>query len=173
MSATFIDESSSKKYVLVGVLIQDQNFIVSRRQLRALLLPRQRSIHFRQESKKRRKQLIDVFLELGFSCLVVSLSNQKAKTARPKGIELLSELSLTKRCNKLVFELDESSWVADIKTLNAITYSKKLHGQLQWDHVPRHQEPLLWVADAVAWCLNRGGDWERMVRPMIIETIEC
>jgi hypothetical protein len=148
VSAIFIDESSSKKYVLVGVLIQDQNFIVARRQLRTLLLPSQRSIHFRQESKKRRKQLINVLLELGFSCLVVSLSHQKAKTARQKGIELLSELALTNRCNKLLFELDESSLVADIKTL-------------------------LWVADAVAWCLNRGGDWERMVRPMIIETIEC
>lgn len=43
----------------------------------------------------------------------------------------------------------------------------------EWDHKQRHEEPLLWVADAVAWCVNRGGEWERLVRPMIVKTINC
>jgi hypothetical protein len=79
----------------------------------------------------------------------------------------MCEQSQRMEIRELVFELDQSCFVDDIKLLSEI------RPNLTWDHRERHQEPLLWVADAVAWCVNRGGEWERMVRPMIVETIEC
>ena len=66
-----------------------------------------------------------------------------------------------------MFELDETSRFSDHKVF------KDYASTCNWDHKMRHEEPLLWVADVVAWCVNRGGEWERMVRPMIVETIEC
>ena len=65
------------------------------------------------------------------------------------------------------FELDETAHAHDSKLLS------DLQRNILWDHRERNQEPLLWVSDAVAWCVNRGGDWERLVRPLIIETIDC
>jgi hypothetical protein len=67
----------------------------------------------------------------------------------------------------IVLELDETVRFRDHQFL------KQQQAIKEWDHRQRHEEPLLWVADAVAWCVNRGGDWERMVRPLIVETIEC
>jgi hypothetical protein len=32
--------------------------------------------------------------------------------------------------------------------------------------VPR-KEPLLWLADAIAWSYAKGGDWQRRVNPLI------
>ena len=68
---------------------------------------------------------------------------------------------------ELVFELDETARVHDSKLLS------DLQTKILWDHRERNQEPLLWVADAVAWCVNRGGEWEKLVRPLIVETIDC
>jgi hypothetical protein len=68
---------------------------------------------------------------------------------------------------ELVFELDETAHAHDSKVLS------DLQTNILWDHRERNQEPLLWVSDAVAWCVNRGGDWERLVRPLIIETMDC
>lgn len=73
----------------------------------------------------------------------------------------------------MVFELDESAKVQDDQILSRAIRLIRGKREMQWDHLQRHEEPLLWVSDAVAWCVNRGGDWERMVRPMIVETIEC
>jgi hypothetical protein len=71
----------------------------------------------------------------------------------------------------LTFDLDASALAQDVRDLNKLR--AQFDSDVIWDHVSRNQEPLLWVADAVAWCVNRGGDWERMVRPIIEETIDC
>ena len=34
-------------------------------------------------------------------------------------------------------------------------------------HLPAHQEPLLWSADALAWAYGAGGDWRRRVDPLL------
>jgi hypothetical protein len=73
----------------------------------------------------------------------------------------------SKTFKNLIFELDETVRFKDHHFL------KQQRTDFAWDHRKRHEEPLLWVADAVAWCVNRGGDWERMVRPIIVETIDC
>jgi len=28
-----------------------------------------------------------------------------------------------------------------------------------YDHLPPHGDPLLWIADALAWCFSVGGSW--------------
>jgi len=28
-----------------------------------------------------------------------------------------------------------------------------------YDHLPPHGDPLLWIADALAWCSSAGGEW--------------
>jgi len=34
-------------------------------------------------------------------------------------------------------------------------------------HLRASQEPLLWVSDGIAWCLQRGGPWASAVAPLI------
>lgn len=73
----------------------------------------------------------------------------------------------------MFLELDRSTIDLDRITFRSESQLAPQISWPYWDHRQRHEEPLLWVADAVAWCVNRGGDWERLVRPMIVETIEC
>lgn len=40
-------------------------------------------------------------------------------------------------------------------------------GELTFGHVGAHEEPLLWVPDAIAWAVGRGGDWRRRARSLV------
>lgn len=37
-------------------------------------------------------------------------------------------------------------------------------------HVFVDEEPLLWAADAIAWCWQRGGVWKDKVRGLVVRT---
>lgn len=173
MAEIYIDECKSKNYLLVGFVVAEKDALRLRMLLRKLLLPGQRSIHFHQEGPRRRKQILNILLAQEMRCVVFTVKGRTGKTSRISSIKAMANHRVSRGFTRLVFELDESSLYSDNRILNDFTYSKKLRGHLTWSHIIRHQEPLLWVADAVAWCLNRGGDWERMVRPMILESVEC
>ena len=38
---------------------------------------------------------------------------------------------------------------------------------MEYDHMKPAEEPLLWIADAVAWAYGAAGDWRRRADPMI------
>ncbi|GAA3840849.1 hypothetical protein GCM10022243_04000 [Saccharothrix violaceirubra] len=38
-----------------------------------------------------------------------------------------------------------------------------------YDHFRSSEEPLLWAADALAWCFGAGGEWRRRVEPFVDE----
>ena len=39
--------------------------------------------------------------------------------------------------------------------------------RLTYEHLPARSEPLLWVADAAAWCWSRGAPWPSRLQPII------
>jgi hypothetical protein len=163
----YIDECKAKRYVLALHLVDPKDQARLRRFLTENLLSGQRSIHFRKESPRRRKQLIKSFLNEKLEVVIFNETSMSSSPSRSIVIRALSSQIRNLGLTELVFELDETTLSHDSKLLS------DLHIGLHWDHRQRHQEPLLWVADAVAWCMNRGGEWERMVRPMIVETISC
>ena len=163
----YIDESKAKSYILAVCLAQPKEISRLRKTLSTKLLKGQRSFHFRKESDRRRVQLVRFLLEFDFKVVIFRDTGRSVVQARKTLITQVCATASKFGITELVFELDNSAWESDIKLLN------ELRPSMPWDHRERHQEPLLWVADAVAWCVNRGGEWERMVRPLILETIEC
>ena len=163
----YIDESKDKQYLFVLNVVSPKSLPMLRKALAGQLLAGQRSIHFRKESSRRRIKLIRILLSLDFRLIVFKTNRSPPSEARNSLIQVVCENTKKFAITDLVFELDQLSLESDITQLN------KLRPEVQWDHRQRHQEPLLWVADAVAWCVNRGGEWERLVRPMIVETIDC
>ena len=163
----YIDESKAKNYLLVLNLVLPGEQIYLRRTLISQLLAGQRSFHFTKESNRRRTQLVRLLLGLNFRVVVFSIKGMSNTESRRSLIAEACKNIRKLEISNLVFELDQSCYLNDVKILNEIRPG------VPWDHRERHQEPLLWVADAVAWCVNRGGEWERMVRPMIVQTITC
>ena len=163
----FIDESKAKKYLLVLSLLESRDLTTTRKFLAQTLLAGQRSVHFRKESPRRRTYLIKTFRKLDIRVVVFKDKLVSSVSSRALLIRRICDEAKRLALRELVFELDQTCLDDDVALLNV------LRPDLSWDHRERNQEPLLWVSDAVAWCVNRGGEWERMVRPMIVETIEC
>lgn len=43
---------------------------------------------------------------------------------------------------------------------------------LRFTHMVGDREPMLWVADGVAWAYGAGGQWKSLVEPMISDVVE-
>lgn len=68
---------------------------------------------------------------------------------------------------RLVLERDDSLVVADRRVLEARVRAVGVDGRLRYDHLPPRSEPLLWAADAVAWCWVHQGSWRSAVQPLV------
>ena len=75
--------------------------------------------------------------------------------------------------SRLVLELDESIRSWDLRTLKGLLKGKSIYHQMTYLHLTDSEEICLTIADAIAWCLNRGGSWATRVMPLINRTIEC
>ena len=169
----YLDECKEAPFLLVGVCIHDRDKAALRKALGSLPLKGQRSIHFKHESSRRKRFYLGQFVRLGFNATVFRVKGIQGIEARRLSIREVVRFARDKRVNQLIFDLDETAKVHDERLLASTVSLVRGKREFQWEHRERHQEPLLWVADAVAWCVNRGGEWERLVRPLIVETIDC
>jgi hypothetical protein len=169
----YIDECKQDPYLLVGVLVAEYDKVSLRKILSSLLLYRQRSIHFKNENSRHKKRVLASLQKHEFQVVVFRHVLTTKLGGRNQTLKRLVSYSLGARVSQLVFELDETSRISDDQMLANCIPLVSGRRLINWEHRLRHQEPLLWVADAVAWCVNRGGEWERLVRPMILATLDC
>lgn len=167
MKTLFVDECKQFPFLLVGFVISNVKQQALRRKLREHLLAGQRSLHFKSENTRRKKSIVKALMDSHCQVVVVKCITGTNIAARYCALNALVQSHTAASCNTIVLELDETVRHRDHLFL------KERQSFQAWDHRQRHEEPLLWVADAVAWCVNRGGEWERMVRPMIVKTIDC
>lgn len=71
---------------------------------------------------------------------------------------------------KLIIEQDESPVEHDRRWLFAAR--KALGAEIEYDHLRAHEECLLWIADAVAWCWTAKGVWRERARRFVVAEIQ-
>ena len=62
----------------------------------------------------------------------------------------------------LVIERDESLVRADQRALSDELHRRSLVGLVQHHHIPKRNDPGLWLADAAAWCWTHP-QWRRLL----------
>jgi hypothetical protein len=172
VATLYLDESKAKNYVFIGILVQDGDAPRLRKRVAALKMPGQRSIHFVKESERRRRKLIQEFLDLGFSAVRFESHENNQKLARQECIRAIVKWAYLNQVKNLIFERDESALVNDEKWLKDEIQKNGGLGTLGFLHLNRSDEPLLWVSDAIAWCDSRGGEWVRRFGQTIEESIK-
>ncbi|MFM6966568.1 MAG: hypothetical protein ACKOWI_04295 [Rhodoluna sp.] len=173
MPELFLDESKAKNYVFIGILVAEVEAPRVRKRVAALKLPRQRSVHFVKESDSRRRKLLQDFKSIGFTAVKFECEEKNQKLAREKCVKAVASFAIREGISRLVFELDESSLSNDEKWLKEAIQTSR--AELGFRHQARNEEPLLWVADAVAWCDARGGDWKQRISSLILDSykVDC
>ena len=136
-------------------------------------MPGQRSIHFVKEAESRRRKLIKEITDLGFSGIRFEAKEKNQKLARELCIKEIVRFADKNEIRNLAFERDESAVANDEKWLKEEIRETQGIDRLGFVHLNRFEEPLLWVADAIAWCDARGGDWEKRINSSIKFRIEA
>ena len=134
--------------------------------LQKLLLPGQRRLHFVDESKQRRQKCLQVIAELPVRARIYT-SNYDEPIARNLLLEHLLNDLIPLRCERLVIESRgavqdsrERKRIASLITQNSPT-------PFTYHHMQPHEEPLLWVPDAIACAYGAGREWRSLVDPQV------
>mgnify|MGYP000249338144 CR=1 FL=1 len=172
MATLYLDESKAKNYVFIGVLVHDGDAPRLRKRISSLKMPGQRSIHFVNEAESRRKKLIQEYLDLGIVAVRVTSNRKNKLDAREDCVRALVRLAASMKCHSLIFERDESVISKDEIWLKSELRSVSKSERIGFQHFNRHEEPILWIADAIAWCDSRGGDWRKRVQDFIVSEVE-
>jgi len=161
----FIDESERREYLLAAVVVDPRELKAARGVLRAMLLGGERRLHFSKERDTRRRELLSRFCEHGFRIHIYVTSTADHHARRRLLVKVAEDLS--PGLLRLVIESRGYRDRDDLGLLIDLQRSGVLSQHAAYEHVAPHEEPILWVADGVAWAWGAGGDWKRRVAPLV------
>jgi hypothetical protein len=164
----FIDESKRSGYLIVAATVSPACVEASRRVLRALLLPGQNALHFKKEKDGRRRFLLGRMAQLEVEARVYLRRAGNAVDARRACLE--AAVFDEPAAARFVLDLAEGDRPADRRTL--FEARQKCGGNFTYHHLTPPQEPLLWVADAIAWAWSHGSPWRPLVAPLVMGSRE-
>jgi hypothetical protein len=160
----YADESARQRYLIAAVLIDVPELDRARKVVRGLRKPGQRRVHFAKESDPRRRAVVSALVDLDLRVRVYE-SDGPDVVARSNCLGRLVDDMLVLGVDRLVLETLDSQEAADRRTI--YERLRAAGGALVYEHRRSFEEPLLWVADAAAWCYGAGGDWRRRIKPML------
>ncbi|WP_367134271.1 hypothetical protein [Saccharothrix sp. HUAS TT1] len=165
----FVDESRRKDtYYLVAAIVQPEDLKRLRTQLRGLLFPGQRELHFYKEKQARRRLLLSRVVEFGARVDIYRASCRwSEESARQECLARLTEDLLDVGGRRLVLDSREERDAHDESTIRLALGKRARDTGLVYEHFNGTGEPLLWLADIAGWCHGAGGDWARRVAPMV------
>jgi hypothetical protein len=72
------------------------------------------------------------------------------------------------RVIKLTIEqIDEGGKARDLRDIRSALLALDREPRLTYKHEDQFGKPLLWVADAIAWCAGAGGTWRARIAPIL------
>lgn len=163
----YVDESiRGGSYLLTCAVVPAAKVDAVRRDLRRLLRPGQRRIHFSQDSEQGNQANLRAMVRLDLvHYLAYRTTWSRQRQARQRLVAELYRDAAGARLGELIF--DERAGQDDDDLATVRRARRSLGGQahdVRVDHLRSADEPLLWLPDGVGWALGRGGAIERLAR---------
>jgi hypothetical protein len=165
----FVDETKARAFILVAVRVDNRDVARLRRGMRGLLMPGQERIHFTKERDKRRRVILAELAQHRLQVLTITSKHPDHGLARAKCLNALVELVARANNAHIVVEVDDSLAAQDARLLARAMQRLSLHRQVSFELASPRQDSGLWAADAIAWAVNRRGDWLRRIAMHAIE----
>ncbi|HEV8560623.1 MAG TPA: DUF3800 domain-containing protein [Actinophytocola sp.] len=165
----FVDESRrGSTYILAAAIAEPVNLRLLRRDLRGLLLPGQREIHFKREKEPRQRQLATAIARLPIRVrLYVHGCVRQEEAARQACVDRVACDLLDRGAHRLVLDSRDELDAKDEATIRSVGVRHPNGDHFAYEHVDSTNEALLWVADTTAWCFGAGNHWRRLIDPLI------
>ena len=164
----FVDESKARSFILVGTMCPDAALNPLRKGLTKLLLPGQERLHFTKERDSRRREILTHILTSPLSTVVVETTKRPSEIeARARALRRLVREAATRSVGHITIERDLSMLAIDQKIMAEMAWFERRDFPVTYSWARPHQEPLLWAADALAWCWAAGGSWKQQIREKV------
>ncbi|MDQ7904556.1 hypothetical protein RB614_08465 [Phytohabitans sp. ZYX-F-186] len=141
--------------------------------LRGFAKPGQRRVHMVKERDSRRREILGVIATSRVRGRV-HLCDGPAVAAREACLwQLLGDLTITGAAAQLLtLESMDGQDRRDRETIARARKALPALAKMSYEQLRAHQEPLLAVADCIAWAYGAGGDWRRRIDPLIEKITE-
>lgn len=140
-------------YVMGAAVIDPGAVEDVRKAVADLRLPRERKIHWRDDSDKRHDEVVDAMLGLkveGFVVVRVGPQSDRSERRRRKTLEPFALGLAGMGCDTLTLESrGPADNRRDIDMVQALRSSRVLTEPMRVQHATGPAEPLLWIADAL------------------------
>jgi len=167
----FVDETKQHGLLVVSTVVDVAHLHDARKQMQGCRMKGQNRIHFKKESDQRRRSICAVICELDVKVYVYDATRMaRQAAARAACLTAAVEDLAALGARRLIIEQDDSLMESDRRALYAAVRKCGVDEELVYQHTRPNHEPILWVSDAVAWCVAKGGDWRRRVDPIITAT---
>jgi hypothetical protein len=109
------------------------------------------------ERSSRKAQILDRLVEMQINAVIYESADKvNEKAARDGCLRLLMRDHPGRKVRRLVLEREESRVDSDSHIIRSELVAAGETGQLVYEHMRAHEEPLLSIPDAIAWCWMRG-----------------
>lgn len=171
LTDAFVDESiRGQRYLMACVLVEARNLSDVRQAMRALAAPGKR-LHFHQELDTARRATLDLIVTLPVEVTVVACSRSHGVTEFIARDACLTELVRHLQARE-VARLTIESRQDDRDDVRTISRARLREPRLIFDHRRGLDEPILWIADAIAWSSGAGGKWSNGLDAVVRNVID-
>jgi hypothetical protein len=166
----FVDESiRGQRYWMSSVFVEVRSLAVLRAETAALASKGKRR-HFSHDTVQQRREALSVFGEFPIKALVVVCNRTHGVTQFAARDACLSEIVRSVQAAG-VERLKIESRQDDSDDQRTIQRARTAEPVMVFEHVEPMLEPLLWVADAVAWAAGAGVAWKALIDPIVSEVV--
>jgi hypothetical protein len=165
LTDAFVDESiRGNRYLVACVMAEARHLPEVRPVIRALALHGR--VHFNNESARQKRAVLAAIAELPVEAFVADARRRHGVTefaARRACLTAVVDHLQERRVLRLVIESRDD----DRDDVRHLLHVRRPEPRLVFEHRSARAEPMLWVADAVAWAYGAGGDWRRVAASIV------
>jgi len=164
----YVDESKRRGYLVVAAAVSIGELAGTRASMRTLLLPCQPRLHFRDERGTRKQKILDTVLGLDIRVDLYSTDVAGGTVAaRGRCLTALTTDLLADDTRELVIERDDGMVAHDKRAISGVLRSHRGTPAPEYRWERAHDEPLLWIPDALAWCWTARGSWRASIQSFV------
>jgi hypothetical protein len=120
---------------------------------------------FVDESDRQRRRILDTIAKNECVHTLIYICRGSQVAARQECMTALVCDLIDRKANRLVMESVSTLRAGDRRCIAARL--RKSGAELSYTHMRPHEEPGLWLPDAIVWAYGAGGHWRRRIQPAI------
>ncbi|MEO7193383.1 MAG: hypothetical protein ABIZ05_00945 [Pseudonocardiaceae bacterium] len=164
----FADETRRQgRYGIAVVIVCPCQVEIVSKVMQGSVRPGTQRVHFSKLRDRDRRLVVSQLAPENIRALYVSArgrqTNARSECWRMV-VPQLTELGVV----KLTIErIDDGSKARDLRDIRNALLALNRKFSLTYQHEDQTGKPMLWVADAIAWCAGAGGTWQTRIAPIL------